>query len=217
MPSAAPQLPEGWQAIWDNDEHDWYFYHPRTKASQWAVPGQQQGQKVSRCGVMRFLNAIFKNKTRKVDKVALPSARTLEAIARLDHDMNDEEIAMVLQQEEYSQDLSGRRHSFDQNWLDTTNYYTAPDNIAGAGQSSTSPPAIRASMISGASHAIIKESDVRPGASKPECGICMDDDDWCAEWTWLECAHQFHTKCVDDWLKTATRCPVCRTEVKVVA
>jgi hypothetical protein len=165
---------------------------------------------------MRFLNSLFKSKSRKVTKVALPSARTLEAIAKMDHDLNDEEIAMVLQHEEYSQDLSGRRHSFDEHWLDTTNYYAAQQDDAGPSTKPDGRP-LRANMISGASHAVIKEGDAVPAKGKPECGICMDDEDWYSEWTWLECAHQFHTKCVEDWLKTAARCPVCRTECNIVA
>lgn len=206
---------KSWLTGKSDDEQDWYFYHPRTKQSQWNVPGQVQGQKVSRCGVMRFLNSIFKSKSpRKAERVALPSARTLEAIAKMDRDMNDEEIAMVLQHEEYNQDLSGRQHTFDNHWLNTSEYYAAQQDEAGPSHAVASRP-IRASMISGASHATIKEGDMHPGKGKPECGICMDDDDWCAEWTWLECAHQFHTKCVEGWLKTAARCPVCRTDCRV--
>jgi hypothetical protein len=204
--------------VTSDDEHDWYFYHPRTKASQWHVPGQQpQEPKVSGCGVMRFLSSLFKSKKpSKATKVALPSARTLDTIAKMDRDMNDEEIAMVLQHEEYSQDLSGRRHSFDEHWLDTANYYEQQQDGAGPSAKPAGRP-IRACMISGASHAVIKEGEAHPGKGKPECGICMDDEDWYSEWTWLECAHQFHTKCVEDWLKTAARCPTCRTECNVVA
>ena len=198
------------------EESAWYFYHCRTKQSQWDIPGQDVEPKISGCGLFRFLNSLKKSKARQVEQVALPSSKTLETIAKMDRDMNDEEIAMVLQHEEYSQDLSGRRHSFDQHWLDTNQYYTSQqDEIAPSRPSAGSRP-IRANMISGASHATISEGDVHPGAGKPECGICMDDDDWRADWTWLECAHQFHTKCVEDWLKTAARCPVCRTECHVM-
>merc|ERR1711881_10531 len=217
-PSAAPRVPEGWQAIWDCDENSWYYYHPRRKESQWSIPGAVESEKkVSGCGAFQVLGSLFKSKAPKVEKTALPSSRTLETIAQMDRDMNDEEIAMVLQHEEYSQDLSGRRHSFDNDWLDTSQYYCAQqeDEVQPTRPNTTSRP-IRANMISGASHATIKEGDVHPGDGKPECGICMDDDDWRADWTWLECAHQFHTKCVEDWLKTAPRCPVCRTDCNIM-
>ena len=30
----------------------------------------------------------------------------------------------------------------------------------------------------------------------------------------LECGHQFHEKCIIEWLKTQNKCPICRISVK---
>ena len=32
--------------------------------------------------------------------------------------------------------------------------------------------------------------------------------------TILECGHQFHEKCIIEWLKTQNKCPICRINVK---
>lgn len=31
----------------------------------------------------------------------------------------------------------------------------------------------------------------------------------------LPCMHAFHCKCIDNWLKNNTKCPICRTNVRV--
>jgi hypothetical protein len=44
------------------------------------------------------------------------------------------------------------------------------------------------------------------------CAICIEnfkEDDVCRE---LKCHHLFHKDCVDHWLETSVKCPVCRNE-----
>ncbi|KIV99332.1 hypothetical protein, variant [Verruconis gallopava] len=172
---------------------------------------------VRRCGFRRILPAcLFPTlpPANKGKSTALPSEATLRAIDMIDRSFNDEEIAMVLQHEEFSQDLSGRRHSFDQHWVDPTEYNYE------AGPSAKPTSANTRNDNAGAERAIQnpfagtgnKQQDLPAVCLQRECGICMDDGDDNAPWTWLPCTHQFHTSCVLDWLETANRCPVCRTE-----
>lgn len=45
----------------------------------------------------------------------------------------------------------------------------------------------------------------------PECSICLSDIT--EDLFTTPCQHTFHKKCVDNWLKSEYRCPMCRTLV----
>ncbi|CAB4312875.1 unnamed protein product [Prunus armeniaca] len=57
----------------------------------------------------------------------------------------------------------------------------------------------------------------RIGICSDECVICMEEfkeGEYCRFLS--NCRHTFHQKCIDDWLATASNCPVCRDCVWVV-
>ena len=41
-----------------------------------------------------------------------------------------------------------------------------------------------------------------------ECHICLED--LTGEIAIISCGHKFHYKCIDEWLETNTKCPICR-------
>lgn len=45
------------------------------------------------------------------------------------------------------------------------------------------------------------------------CAICKDPDSP-EPFTFLLCAHSFHTVCITPWLERSRRCPICRTVVR---
>lgn len=44
-----------------------------------------------------------------------------------------------------------------------------------------------------------------------KCVICLNEDDDSIKEI-LPCAHLFHHKCIDEWRKTSTACPICRQD-----
>lgn len=46
------------------------------------------------------------------------------------------------------------------------------------------------------------------------CVVCMCDFESRQLLRVLPCSHEFHTKCVDKWLKANRTCPICRAEVQ---
>ena len=58
------------------------------------------------------------------------------------------------------------------------------------------------------SHQISRQEE-----SKRTCSICLDEmdpDDMIEELKALECAHTFHKRCINKWLKVKYECPNCR-------
>lgn len=51
-----------------------------------------------------------------------------------------------------------------------------------------------------------------PAPSSEECTICLEIMTTSSKW--LPCAHKFHTKCIDEWLRQTPSCPVCRTSAE---
>lgn len=45
------------------------------------------------------------------------------------------------------------------------------------------------------------------------CSICIDSFEDDESIKILPCFHQFHTKCVDDWLLRKSICPVCKFDI----
>lgn len=43
--------------------------------------------------------------------------------------------------------------------------------------------------------------------TKDECIICLDDIE--TEWRKLECQHQYHKQCIEDWITIRATCPLC--------
>jgi len=46
--------------------------------------------------------------------------------------------------------------------------------------------------------------------SQTTCVVCMSDFELRQSLRVLPCGHEFHSKCVDKWLKTNRTCPICR-------
>lgn len=44
--------------------------------------------------------------------------------------------------------------------------------------------------------------------TKESCSICLEE--FGCDTEFLPCAHEFHTKCINEWLKIKSTCPVCR-------
>ena len=40
-----------------------------------------------------------------------------------------------------------------------------------------------------------------------ECIICFDDKE--KEWWTLDCQHEYHTKCIQQWMQIRMTCPIC--------
>jgi hypothetical protein len=45
------------------------------------------------------------------------------------------------------------------------------------------------------------------------CVVCMQDFEQNDELRVLPCSHEFHTQCVDRWLKVKKDCPLCRRDI----
>ena len=46
--------------------------------------------------------------------------------------------------------------------------------------------------------------------SERECIICLDTG---GEWRTLECRHDYHKKCIEEWMRVSERCPVCMRNI----
>ena len=44
-----------------------------------------------------------------------------------------------------------------------------------------------------------------------ECIICLDDVK--TEWRQLECQHQYHKQCIEDWITIRATCPLCMKNI----
>jgi hypothetical protein len=40
-----------------------------------------------------------------------------------------------------------------------------------------------------------------------ECIICLDNKE--VDWLTLECRHEYHKKCIHDWMRIRMICPIC--------
>ncbi len=47
------------------------------------------------------------------------------------------------------------------------------------------------------------------------CSICLSPIN--KSYETMLCKHNFHKKCIDEWLKNNTTCPICRREIKIIA
>lgn len=171
-----------------DDEQRWYYYNRKAKKSQWDLPPHS-----SPSGIKHLFSRTFLRSRRRSGS---PSGENFSSQA-MDATTNDEELARILQEEEYGQEP----------WTWPLSPSSQPNECVDYNEP-------------GPSSAMNRPGNEAPQNSQAstqglECGICMDDDDPHAERTWLECAHQFHTKCVQEWLKTANRCPICRMECTV--
>jgi hypothetical protein len=45
------------------------------------------------------------------------------------------------------------------------------------------------------------------------CNICLDDYQDEDEVRILKCEHLYHTKCIDRWLTSSNKCPVCKSDI----
>ncbi len=60
----------------------------------------------------------------------------------------------------------------------------------------------------------INELSLKLNEDKNQCSICLEDiTSKALDEKQLNCSHNFHKQCVDEWLKTNKTCPLCRTPV----
>jgi len=60
----------------------------------------------------------------------------------------------------------------------------------------------------------IKESIVSNSLIKEKCSICISFFNIDEKITKLDCKHILHTKCIAEWVKYKSECPVCRSQIK---
>ena len=44
------------------------------------------------------------------------------------------------------------------------------------------------------------------------CNICFEKFTTGCKYKELKCSHEYHDECIDKWLKTEKRCPVCNKD-----
>ncbi len=64
--------------------------------------------------------------------------------------------------------------------------------------------------IANDSHPYVETAEAR------ECSVCQNRLLQGAMVTALDCAHIFHTSCIDEWVKYKEECPMCRTPIQVL-
>jgi transposase len=63
-------------------------------------------------------------------------------------------------------------------------------------------------------------SELIPPTEMPSeitCAICMEHDrrgEFNTTWRRLDCHHDFHQPCIDQWYTTSVHCPVCRHDIR---
>lgn len=55
------------------------------------------------------------------------------------------------------------------------------------------------------------EISIQAEHEKKECIICLDDVEM--EWRQLECQHQYHKQCIEDWITVKAKCPMCMKNI----
>ena len=58
-----------------------------------------------------------------------------------------------------------------------------------------------------------KSSEVNSARQTPKCAICLEEFVNDCRIRRLRCIHNFHTKCIDQWLMKNMICPVCRKPI----
>ncbi|XP_026301774.1 E3 ubiquitin-protein ligase RNF165-like [Apis mellifera] len=48
-----------------------------------------------------------------------------------------------------------------------------------------------------------------------KCTICLSEFEDCESVRRLPCMHLFHIDCVDQWLCTNKRCPICQVDIEI--
>lgn len=59
----------------------------------------------------------------------------------------------------------------------------------------------------------MKRSDVSDDGLE-KCTICLSEFEEEEDVRRLPCMHLFHIECVDQWLATNKRCPICRVDIE---
>ncbi len=49
---------------------------------------------------------------------------------------------------------------------------------------------------------------------RPSCAICLEEFTSADNCTSLQCAHRFHTTCINEWLAVTSECPLCRLPIR---
>ena len=58
------------------------------------------------------------------------------------------------------------------------------------------------------------ELEVYKGENNSYCTICCEDICNSEIVRKINCGHKFHYKCIDEWLETNTKCPICRYDIE---
>ncbi|KAF2362940.1 Zinc finger RING-type [Trinorchestia longiramus] len=72
----------------------------------------------------------------------------------------------------------------------------------------------------GATQAIIEANTlahkyvIRPKVGPEKCTVCLSEYENEENVRRLPCLHLFHTECIDQWLATNKRCPICRVDIE---
>jgi len=61
---------------------------------------------------------------------------------------------------------------------------------------------------------IIKYDKDNKDIQESKCSICLLNYEKNDELRLLLCTHTFHKECIDNWFKTSSTCPICRTDLK---
>ncbi|KAJ2395709.1 hypothetical protein GGF41_008712, partial [Coemansia sp. RSA 2531] len=61
--------------------------------------------------------------------------------------------------------------------------------------------------------AALPKTFVDSGGLPHVCGVCLDEVKEQQDARLFDCAHWFHTQCIDPWLTTNDTCPMCRKKV----
>lgn len=137
------------------------------------------------------------------------SAARPEQHTRPEDTSNDEAVAQALQEVEYDEEIAPtwQWHADADQWESAMDIDDQEAEQATTGVSSV----VWQEWPASSSAATSSSSRSTALGEEPQCCICLDSEQH--EWTWLQCAHKFHNECLEEWLRTERRCPVCRTEV----
>lgn len=82
----------------------------------------------------------------------------------------------------------------------------------------TGPPRLRGTLDSCSTTMVLTERSLpKPGSTNTNCTICLTEFAAGDEARILPCFHMYHRSCIDEWVKKAAVCPVCRENPEELA
>jgi len=61
----------------------------------------------------------------------------------------------------------------------------------------------------------VKRTEATDTEGVEKCTVCLCEYEDKEEVRRLPCMHLFHLPCIDQWLSTNKRCPICRVDIEV--